>query len=84
MRARIAGLRSEAVAKLKKVAPGRDFSFIERQHGMFSFLGATKDQVRELRETHHIYMTDDSRINIAGLKSDNIGYFADAVAQVVK
>jgi aspartate/tyrosine/aromatic aminotransferase len=29
-------------------------------------------------------MTDDSRINIAGLKSDNIGYFAEAVAQVVK
>jgi aspartate aminotransferase len=72
------------VAKLEKTAPDRDFSFIERQHGMFSFLGATKDQVRELREKHHIYMTDDSRINIAGLKSDNIGYFAAAVAQVVK
>ena len=84
MRSRIAGLRKEAVAKLKKAAPDRDFSFIERQHGMFSFLGATQDQVRELREKHHIYMTDDSRINIAGLKSDNIGYFADAVAQVVK
>ncbi len=51
---------------------------------MFSFLGVNKDQVRELREKHHVYMTDDSRINIAGLKSDNIGYFADAVAQVVK
>ena len=84
MRGRIAGLRKDAVARLEKAAPDRDFSFIERQHGMFSFLGATKDQVRELREKHHIYMTDDSRINIAGLKSDNIGYFADAVAQVVK
>jgi aspartate aminotransferase len=84
MRSRIAGLRRDVVAKLKKAAPDRDFSFIERQHGMFSFLGATKDQVRELREKHHIYMTDDSRINIAGLKSDNIGYFAEAVAQVVK
>jgi aspartate aminotransferase len=84
MRNRIAGLRKEAVASLKKAGAGRDFSFIERQHGMFSFLGATKDQVRELREKHHIYMTDDSRINIAGLKSDNIGYFAAGVAQVVK
>jgi aspartate aminotransferase len=84
MRSRIAGLRKDAVARLAKSAPGRDFSFIERQLGMFSFLGASKDQVRELREKHHIYMTDDSRINIAGLKSDNIGYFADAVAQVVK
>ena len=84
MRSRIAGLRTEVVARLKKSAPQRDFSFIERQRGMFSFLGVNKDQVRELREKHHVYMTDDSRINIAGLKSDNIGYFADAVADVVK
>jgi aspartate/tyrosine/aromatic aminotransferase len=40
--------------------------------------------VRALREQHHIYMMDDGRVNIAGLKNDNIGYFADAVAQVVK
>lgn len=84
MRARIAGLRSAVVAGLRKAGAARDFSFIERQHGMFSFLGATRDQVRELREKHHIYMTDDSRANIAGLKSDNIAYFAEAVAQVVK
>jgi len=45
MRARMAGLRKDAVAKLAKTSPGRDFSFIERQHGMFSFLGATKDQL---------------------------------------
>jgi aspartate aminotransferase len=84
MRARIAFLRNEVVAKLAKAAPQRDFSFIARQHGMFSFLGVSKDQVRALREQHHIYMMDDGRVNIAGLKNDNIGYFADAVAQVVK
>jgi aspartate aminotransferase len=83
MRARIAGLRNDAVEQLKRAAPQRDFSFIARQKGMFSFLGVDKDQVRELREKHHIYMTDDSRINIAGLKKDNISYFADSVAQVV-
>jgi aspartate aminotransferase len=83
MRERITGLRSQAVAALSKATSARDFSFIARQRGMFSFLGVDKDQVRALREKHHIYMTDDSRINIAGLKSDNIGYFAEAVAQVV-
>jgi aspartate/tyrosine/aromatic aminotransferase len=84
MRARISGLRTQAVANLARTCPQRDFSFIARQHGMFSFLGVDKDQVRELREKHHIYMTDDSRMNIAGLKNDNIAYFAEAVAQVVK
>ena len=83
MRNRIAGLRTEAVAQLARAAPQRDFSFIARQRGMFSYLGVNVDQVRVLREKHHVYMTDDSRINIAGLKSDNIAYFADAVAQVV-
>ena len=36
----------------------RDFSFIERQHGMFSFTGLTKDQVHALRERHAIYIVD--------------------------
>ena len=83
MRSRIAGLRSDVVARLKKALPERDFSFIERQRGMFSYLGVNTDQVRALRERHHVYMTDDSRINIAGLRADNIGYFADSVAQVL-
>ena len=68
MRTRIAGLRNEVVAKLAKAAPQRDFSFIARQRGMFSYLGVSKDQVRALREQHHIYMMDDSRMNIAGLQ----------------
>jgi aspartate aminotransferase len=83
MRNRIASLRRDLVAKLAKACPQRDFSFIERQRGMFSFLGVTKEQVHALRERHHVYMTDDSRMNIAGLKADNIAYFANAVASVL-
>jgi aspartate aminotransferase len=83
MRARINGLRKDLVARLTKAYAQRDFSFIERQRGMFSFLGVNVDQVRALRERHHCYMTDDSRINIAGLRSDNIDYFAQSVAQVL-
>jgi aspartate/tyrosine/aromatic aminotransferase len=29
-------------------------------------------------------MMDDSRINVAGLRMDNIGYFAEAVGKVVR
>ena len=39
--------------------------------------------VRRLREAHHVYMTDDSRINIAGLRMENIAYVARAVAQAL-
>ena len=83
MRKRIAGLRRALVQELAKSCPQHDFSFIARQHGLFSFLGITVAQVRALRERHHIYMTDDSRMNIAGLGDSNIGYFAQAVAQVL-
>jgi aspartate/tyrosine/aromatic aminotransferase len=50
---------------------------------MFSYLGVSPQAVRELRERHHVYMMDDSRINVLGLRMDNIGYFAEAVGRVV-
>jgi aspartate/tyrosine/aromatic aminotransferase len=51
---------------------------------MFSYLGVDVQAVRELRERHHVYMMDDSRINIAGLRMENIEYFAQAVGKVVR
>ncbi len=82
MRKRIQGLRHEVVQQLRKYHPQRDFGFIEAQRGMFSYLGITTEQVRELQSRHHVYMTDDSRINIAGLRRENLEYFAQAVAKV--
>jgi aspartate aminotransferase len=84
MRKRITGLRHEVVKRLARSCPQRDFGFIAAQRGMFSFLGVDTPQVRALREQHHVYMTDDSRINIAGLCADNVEYFAQAVAQVLR
>jgi aspartate aminotransferase len=83
MRTRINTLRRETVEQLAKTCPQRDFGFIARQKGMFSFLGVNVEQVTKLRTQHHVYMTDDSRINIAGLRTDNIPHFARAVAQVL-
>ena len=83
MRARIQGLREEALGQLREHCPQRDFGFIAAQRGMFSFLGISSAQVRQLRERHHVYMTEDSRMNIAGLRRENLEYFARAVAQVL-
>jgi aspartate aminotransferase len=83
MRERIQGLRHEVVRQLRVHCPQRDFGFIARQHGMFSFLGIDTAQVHALRERHHVYMTDDSRTNIAGLRRENLEYFARAVAEVL-
>ena len=83
MRERINTLRRQLVAQLHDALPARDFSFIARQRGMFSLLGLTVEEVRRIRAERHVYMTDDSRINIAGLRDDNIAYFARAVAHVL-
>ena len=83
MRARIQDLRQAVVWQLREHCPQRDFGFIAAQRGMFSFFGISTAQVRALRERHHVYMTDDSRMNVAGLRRENLEYFARAVAQVL-
>jgi aspartate aminotransferase len=83
MRARLEGLRHEVVRQLREHCPQRDFGFIATQRGMFSFLGLSSEQVLELRTRHHVYMTEDSRMNVAGLRRENLEYFARAVAQVL-
>lgn len=83
MRERVQGLRREVVRQLAEHCPSRDFGFIARQHGMFSLFGITTEQVRELRARHHVYMVDDSRMNVAGLSRENLEYFARSVAAVL-
>ena len=79
---RINGLRAALVEKLN-TASGRDFGFIAREKGMFSFLGLSVDQALRLREEHGVYMLDSSRINVAGVNASNIDYLAQAVAKVL-
>jgi aspartate aminotransferase len=83
MRERVQGLRHAVVEQLRRHCPQRDFGFVAAQRGMFSFFGISTEQVRELRIAHHIYMTGDSRMNVAGLRPENLEYFARAVAQVL-
>ena len=83
MRERVQGLRREVVRQLAAHCPSRDFGFIAHHHGMFSLFGITTEQVRELRARHHIYMVDDSRMNVAGLRRENLEYFARSVAAVL-
>ncbi|MEI5639080.1 MULTISPECIES: amino acid aminotransferase [unclassified Pseudoalteromonas] len=84
MRGRINGLRTLIKESLAARGVDQDFSFIDRQHGMFSFLGINKEQIERLREEYAIYIVGSSRVNVAGVSKDNIDYFADAVAAVLK
>lgn len=83
MRERINGLRSQLVAKLKAIGVDQDFSFIEREKGMFSFLGLSPEQVQTLIDDYSIYIVKSSRINVAGISNSNIDYLADSIAKVL-
>jgi aspartate aminotransferase len=84
MRSRINGLRTLLVGKLAARKTPMDFSFIEKERGMFSFLGISRAQVIRLREEFHVYMVESSRVNIAGINHGNVDRVADAVAAVLK
>lgn len=83
MRDRINQLRVLLVDKLSAQNVDRDFSFIAKQHGMFSFLGLSVAQVDQLREQFSIYMVGSSRVNIAGISQSNIDYLAQSIAAVL-
>ncbi|CAD6364557.1 amino acid aminotransferase [Shewanella putrefaciens] len=83
MRDRINGNRAILVDKLKANGVNRDFSFIARQKGMFSFLGVDPEQVARLQKEFSIYMVGSSRISIAGISEDNVDYLAQSIAKVI-
>ena len=79
---RMNGLRTGLREKLE-AASSRDFAFIEKEKGMFSFLGLSTKQAIRLREEYSVYMLDSSRINVAGVNARNIDYLAQSVASVL-
>jgi aspartate aminotransferase len=82
MRLRIAQLRKGLADGLNQRLGSQEYSYIADQYGMFSLLGLSKAQVTLLREEFGIYMPDDSRVNIAGLKASQIPTFVQAIAAV--
>lgn len=83
MRDRINGNRQLLVSKLLENGVTRDFSFITRQAGMFSFLGITPEQVQLLQDEYSIYMVGSSRMSIAGIANGNVDYLAQSIAKVL-
>ena len=83
MRERLQTLRQDVVRAIAACETPRDFSFIGRQKGLFSMLGITPQQVRQLRDEFSIYMAESSRVNIAGLSKPCLDYFANALATVL-
>jgi aromatic-amino-acid transaminase len=84
MRDRIKDMRQRLHDQLKNVMPERDFSYLIKQQGMFSYTGLTAEQVNTLRTDYAIYLVGSGRICVAGLNSKNIDYVAQSMASVIQ
>jgi aromatic-amino-acid transaminase len=83
MRDRIQEMRELFVSTLKAEGVEADFSFIERQNGMFSFSGLSKYQVNRLKEEFAIYIVGSGRISVAGMTKENMGPLCKGIAAVL-
>lgn len=80
MCARINGIRRR-LATLGRRGPC-DLAPLAHQRGMFSLLQLTTADVSRLRDRHAIYMPGSGRINVAGLRADQIERFAEALSDL--
>ena len=83
MRSRINAMRSLFAENLKQKGVHQDFSFMQRQRGMFSFSGLTPPQVETLRQERSIYIVGSGRVNVAGMTTQNMDTLGDAIAGVL-
>jgi aspartate/tyrosine/aromatic aminotransferase len=83
MRERVARIRHAVTQALNRELQSERFDFIAAQRGMFSVLGLDSQAVSRLRSEHHVYLANDSRMNLAGLPESAVGHFAGALAKVI-
>ena len=82
MRERISGLRTLFSEKLSAAGFGDKYQYIQKEKGMFSFLGINADQVNTLVNEYSIYLVGSSRINVAGLSETNVDYVVDSLKAI--
>jgi len=83
MRERIRRMRELFVRRLREKGVEQDFSFIERQRGMFSYSGLSREAVDRLRDEYSIYIVGSGRICVAALNEKNIDYVCEAIAEAL-
>ncbi len=83
MRTRILAMRQTLVDALKEAVPGKNFDYLLKQRGMFSYTGLSAAQVDRLREEFGVYLIASGRMCVAGLNSRNVQRVAQAFAAVM-
>lgn len=83
MRSHVTAIRAELAKALEQVGQGR-FAALGRHKGMFSLLEIGETAVARLRSDHGIYVVEGGRINLAGLRRDEIPRLLSALEAVTR
>jgi len=84
MSGRITQMRQLLKDNLKAAGSTRNWDHITTQIGMFSYTGLTPEQCDKITKEHHVYLTRNGRISLAGVNSKNVAYLANAIHAVTK
>lgn len=83
MAQRIISMRARLRSLLEtRYQSSHSWSHITDQIGMFCYTGLKSDQVSKLTLDHHIYLTKDGRISIAGITEANVDHLAASIHKV--
>lgn len=80
---RVANIKRQIFNKLTDLETPGNWEFVNKAKGLFWFSGLNKNQVNRMMNEYSIYMSENGRVNIAGLNSSNIDYFCYAINKVV-
>lgn len=79
---RIDSMRKLLRKNLEQIGAKGTWNHVTNQIGMFSFTGLTPKQSDAMVNKHHIYMTKNGRISVAGLTTENVPYVAQCIKDV--
>lgn len=82
MHDRIVEMRDALSFGLQSKSLHRDYSFLNKQKGIFAYTGLNKKQVIRLREEKGVYMVENGRMSLAGLNTQNLDYVIDSILEV--
>jgi aromatic-amino-acid transaminase len=83
MRTRIVAMRTALHEVLGGLRPDRDFDYLLKQRGMFSYAGLSHESVTDLRKRAGIYLIDTGRLCFTGLNAENLERVAAELALVM-
>jgi aromatic-amino-acid transaminase len=83
MRKRIIEMRRMFHDTLATLRPEKDFGYLLKQKGMFSYTSLTRESVMDLRMRTGIYLVDTGRLCFTGINTENVRRVGIEIAKVI-